>query len=367
MLDWPLYRDSYSTEAMRRIWSEASTIKTWIEVEQALAKYQAELGLIPKAAATAIGRISAGDLDHDALCREMNLVGRPIVGLVRQLRALAGPKHAQHVHFRSTTQDVMDTALAMQMKRSLDDIEAATRTVIGLLDDLCKRHACKTMIGRTNGQYAMPMMVTTKLSVWRAELARRQEAIGQARIRGLLVQVGGPVGDLSAYEDGVGDTLKGKMAEGLGLGTAEPHWQNARDGVVDIITALGSLCATLCKICHNVNLLASSDIAEMHEGYREGKGASSSMAHKKNQRASEFGEAVARLGRQRAEQIGELTLHEHERSGGVWLAEWIVVPEVFLLTSGALAWNEHLFQGLHIDGEAMARHVESYKEDLTEQ
>ena len=213
------------------------------------------------------------------------------------------------------------------------------------------------MIGRTNGQYAMPMSFATKLGVWSAELTRRREAIAQARGRGLLVQVGGLVGDLSAYEEGAGEALKCKMAKTLNLKTADPHWQNARDGLADIVTALGMLCATLSKICHNINLLSSSDIQEVHEGYAQGKGASSSMAHKTNQRASEFGEAVARLGRQRAEQIGELTLHQHERSGGVWIAEWIVVPEVFLLTSGALAWSERLFLDLNVDRAAMGRHL----------
>ncbi len=364
MLDWPLYRDSYATEAMRRIWSEASMIGAWIKVEQTLATCQAEMGLIPKEAAKQINRITADHLDHDALQRDMNLVGRPIVGLVRQLRSQVGPKYERHVHFRSTTQDVMDTALAMQMRLGLDKIEWTADALIGLLNDHTVEHAETMMIGRTNGQYALPMSFATKLGVWSSELNRRRQAIAEARERGLLVQVGGPVGDLSAYDEDAGKALKARMAETLDLKTTDPHWQNARDGLADIVTALGMLCATLCKICHNINLLSSSDIQEVHEGYGEGKGVSSSMAHKTNQRASEFGEAVARLGRQRAEQIGELTLHQHERSGGVWIAEWIVVPEVFLLTSGALAWCERLFVDLDVNSTNMTRHLESHRNSL---
>ena len=364
MLDWPLYQDSLSTETMRRIWSETSTIEAWVGVEKTLAKVQAELGLIPKEASVVIDRISAADLDQAKLREDMNLVGRPIVGLVKQLRALAGAEHGRHVHFRSTTQDIMDTGLALQMKQGLGEIDAAIRNLISLLSDFTAKQADVVMIARTNCQYAMPMAFTTKLDVWRAELTRRRDAIEQAGARGLLVQVGGPIGDLSAYEDEVGQALKTKMAERLGLESTDPHWQNARDGLADIASALGALCATLCKICHNVNLLSSSDIREVYERREEGKGASSSMSHKQNQRASEFGEAVARLGRQRAEQIGELTLHQHERSGGVWIAEWVVVPEVFLLTSGALAWVERLFLDLQVDREAMARHLESYEADV---
>ena len=367
MLDWTLYRDSFATETMREIWSEASMIRAWIKVEQTLATCQAEMDLIPTAAAKHINRITADHLDHGALHHDMNLVGRPIVGLVRQLRSLAGTKYGRHVHYRSTTQDVMDTAIAMQMRVGLDEIESSVWTLIGLLDDRAGEHAETMMIGRTNGQYAMPISFATKLGVWSTEVTRRREAIAQARERGLLVQVGGPVGDLSAYDGGAGNALKAKMAETLNLKTTDPHWQNARDGLADIVTALGALCATLCKICHNINLLSSSDIQEVHEGYREGQGASSSMAHKTNQRASEFGEAIARLGRQRAEQIGELTLHQHERSGGVWIAEWIVVPEVFLLTSGALTWCERLFAGLNVNSTSMARHLESHRNSLQEE
>lgn len=147
------------------------------------------------------------------------------------------------------------------------------------------------------------------------------------------------------------------VAKALGLGVTDPHWQNARDGVSDIVTALGTLCATLCKIAHNLNLLSSSDIGELSETHVTGKGASSSMPHKRNQRASEFAEAVARLGRQRSEQIGELTMHQHERSGGVWICEWLVVPEVFLLTSGALAWSEQMLSSVHINADIMRDNV----------
>ena len=161
-----------------------------------------------------------------------------------------------------------------------------------------------------------------------------------------MSRLGGPVGDLRGYEKDEGATIKLAIASKLGLNSVDPHWQNARDGVSDIATAMGALCATLCKIAHTINLLSSSDIAEASEIHENGKGASSSMHHKRNQRASEFAEAVGRLGRQTAEQIGEFTLHEHERSGGAWIGEWVIIPNVFLLTSGAVQWTQTLFANL---------------------
>lgn len=354
MLESGLYRDCFSSTDMRAIWSEHATISAWLKIEQTLARCQAATGLIPSEAAAALEAISVSDLDRYQLQADMALVGRPIVGLVKQLRTLASP-HAEFVHYRTTTQDIMDTAMALQMLHGLEHIRDGIARVIGELDRHITNHGNTMMIGRTNGQHAVPIRLATKLQVWRAELERRLAALSDAAGRGLNAQIGGPVGDLQAYENGDGHKVKHAVAVALGLNTVDPHWQSARDGVAEIITALGALCATLCKIAHNVNLLSSSDIGEVYERPENGKGASSAMAHKQNQRASEFGEAVARMGRQRAEQIGELTLHEHERSGGAWIAEWIVVPETFLLTSGALQWSDRMFRSLVVDSAAMER------------
>ncbi len=355
MLDYRIYRNCFSSAEMRRIWSEPATIAAWLKVEQILSRCQADLNLIPTEAAVAIEAVGISDLDTEALAAEMDLVGRPIVGLVKQIRSLVRA-HADHVHHRATTQDIMDTAMVMQIKLGLAEIEIGVNRLLELLDGHIRDYPSTILMGRTNGQHAVPMKLATKLEVWRSELARRNKALEQASGRGLNVQIGGPVGDLRGYENGEGERVKAAVAESLGLGSVAPHWQNARDGIADVVTALGSLCATLCKIAHNINLLSSSDIAEISEVHANGKGASSSMHHKRNQRASEFMEAVSRLGRQKAEQIGEFTLHQHERSGGAWIGEWVIVPEVFLLTSGALHWAQALFENLTFHPERMAEH-----------
>lgn len=357
MLNYELYENCFSSAAMRAVWSERATLHAWMLVEKTLAKHQAEVGLISPLAAAAIVDTSEEAFEMRHLQQQMLLVGRPIVGLLQQWRAQLG-EHAAALHYRATTQDIMDTAMAWQMRSGAAQIQTEINVSIARLEWHIQQQRKTVILGRTNGQHAVPLKLAVKLGVWKAELERRLEALLQAQVRGLNVQFGGPVGDLSAYESELGQRLKTQMAQTLGLGTIDPHWQNARDGVADVLSALGGLCGTICKIAHNLNLLASSDIAEVHEACEPGRGASSSMAHKRNQRASEFATAVARLGRQRAEQIGELTLHEHERSGGVWIAEWLVVPETFLLTSGALHWLNQLLVTLVIDQKAMQRKVD---------
>ena len=353
MLSWHLMEDCFSQKEMRDIWSETVTISTWLKFEQVLAQVQAEIGLIPENVVEALGKFSVNDIDAKQMHEDMLLIGRPILGLVKQLRMHVGPELAPYVHFNSTTQDVMDTTLALQMSAGVDLVTQSIERLISHLDAHASLHTETKTIGRTNGQHALPMKLSIKFELWRAELIRRKNTLLYAAEKGLLVQVGGPLGDLSKYEDGNGVRIKEEMAKKLGLGIVQPHWQNTRDVVADIVTALGTLCASLCKIAHNVHLLSSTDIGELSESHQEGKGISSSMGHKRNQRASEFAEATGRLGRQRAEQIGELGLHEHERFGGVWIGEWVVVPEVFLMTSGSLSWSEKMLNDLVINAEQM--------------
>jgi 3-carboxy-cis,cis-muconate cycloisomerase len=352
MQNYHLYRDCFSTPEMRAIWCEEASISAWLKVEQVLARCQADIGLIPAEAATAIEAVSFTQINQERLKEKMMFVGRPVVGLIEQLRELTGT-YAQYVHLNSTTQDIMDTAMSMQMKLGLEDIQTSIKSIIILLERLNSNHGDTLIIGRTNGQHALPMKLSNKLRVWKAELCRRSVAIADAASRGVNAQVGGPLGDLRQYEGSQGAEVKQAVADRLKLNIVDPHWQSSRDGLMDIVLSLGSLCASICKVSHNVNLLCSSDIEEMSECYSAGRGASSSMKHKKNQRASEFAEAVARLGRQRAEQIGELTLQQHERSGGVWIGEWVVIPEVFLFSAGALNWFHQLIENLEINTEAM--------------
>ena len=360
MLEGGLYGGLFASAEMRGIWSEQSTIASWLRVEQAIAACQADLGLIPQDVAGTLAAISADDIDLDRLAADMAVAGRPIIGLVRQLRERVGPEAAPHVHHGATTQDVMDTALVLQMRSGIDAVRAAIDRIVAALDGLGEAHGDAPMIGRTNGQHAEPVTFGLKLAGWREELSRRRAALADAAVRGLTVQLGGPVGNLAKFDPAEGIALRNALADHFALGTGDTHWQNARDGIGEIVAALGLLCATLCRMANNVNALSGSDIAELHEPHGHGKGASSSMAHKRNQRASEFAEAVARLGRQRAEQIGEVMLHEHERSGGVWIAEWIIVPEVFRYCSCALMWVERMLSGLVVDRERMRANLSGH-------
>ena len=359
-----LFRDLFSTPQMRAIWSDGAAIATWLRVEQAIAATQADLKLIDADAARALATITCDQIDRVRLAEDALLVGRPVVGLVNQLRELVGPKFASHIHRGVTTFDLMDSAMILRTRDALTEIETGILANLMQIEELCDNHGALIMMGRSNHQHAVPMRFDTKLTSWREELDRRRVALKQASEAGLMVQLGGPVGELSDWPANTRIALRTGLAERLGLSVPASHWQNARDGMAQIVLAAGLLGATLSRLGRNVNLLSGTDAGEVREEHREGQGASSAMAHKRNQRASEFTEGLGRAARQSAERIGETMLHDHERSGGALIAEWPVMPETFLHLSGALMWSTQMFDRLIVDPARMAEKLPLNKEQI---
>lgn len=356
--DWSTYRHMFSSEAMEAIFDERRTIACWIDVEKAVARAQAEVGIIPPDAADAIQRCGGADrIDLDRLHESTLEVGRPIVGLVAQLAEQVGPGHDVWVHYGVTTYDVMDTGRVLQIRDALGGILEGVRELRQRLADLAEKHRDTVMIGRTNGLHAQPITFGGKLACWIEELSRHDDRLDAASKRALVVQFGGAVGTLaSLHPDGM--RFRETVAAELGLGVPASNWHNARDSVTEVALCLGNLCATLARIAQNIKSLGSTEIGEVREGGTQGRGRSTSMAHKRNPRAGEFMEAVARLGRHRAMGMVEIMGQEHDRCGGTWIGEWMLLPESFLLTSGALGWALDLFDRLEIDGTRMRANVD---------
>lgn len=358
LFDWTIYRGMFDTERMARLFGELGTAEAWIEVEKAVARAQAKLGIIPAAAAAAIGdRLSAEKLDLEALHQDTLEVGRPIAGLAKQLAAQAGDSHDVWVHYGVTTYDIMDTGKVLQFRDGLDEIERQTAAYRRALMELAAAHRDTVMIGRTNNMHAQPQTFGAKLAVWIEELLRHEQRLDAVRERVLVVQFGGAVGTLASLEpDGL--AFREAVAAELGLGTALSNWHNARDAVTEMSMCLGNICASLARMAQNLNSLGSTEIGEISETGKPGRGRSTAMAHKRNPRAAEFMEAVSRLGRQRAMGMVEVAGQEHDRCGGTWIAEWMLLPESFLLTSGALQWGIDLIERLEVHADRMRSNID---------
>jgi 3-carboxy-cis,cis-muconate cycloisomerase len=342
---------------MREIFDERALIARYVEVEVALARAQGRCGVIPADAAKGIAaRSKAEALDLDLLGRETEIVGYPILPLVHQLGKMCG-EAGRYVHWGATTQDIMDTAVVLQVRDALAVIESELDSVRDILVRLARRYRDTPMAGRTHLQQALPITFGYKAAVWLAMFDRHAERLAQLRPRVLVGQFGGAAGTLASLGDRGLDVQKALMEE-LGLGVPVATWHVARDGLAEAVSFLGLLTGSLGKVACDVMLLASTEVAEVHEPFVEGRGASSTMPQKRNPISSELIVAAAKAVRQHAGLMLDAMIQDLERATGPWHAEWIALPESFVLTAGALQQAKFMLDGLVVDEQRMRRNLD---------
>jgi 3-carboxy-cis,cis-muconate cycloisomerase len=350
LIEYEMYSDLMSTPEMRSVFSETSTLRTWLKTWAAMAEAQAEHGLIPKEAAVRIVEVSGSlTLSGAELADETRSVGRATVPVLQRLRAAVGKDFANHVHVGSTTQDIMDTGLALQMKQGLDLLDRDTTALMQKLIELARSHKSTVMAGRTNGLQAAPITFGLKAAGWLAEITRGRDRLKLARSRVLMVQLGGPVGTFDVIGS-KGIAVRASMARILGLGTQPVGWYTSRDGIAEMLFAIGLLASALGHMAVETGLLVRTEIDEVSEGGGgAGRGGSSTMPQKSNPRSTEYVEGLSRAIQSKAAGLYAILWQSNERSGGVWIAEWPLVPEHFLLASSALRHANKLIGGLVVN------------------
>ena len=273
-------------------------------------------------------------LDLDLLRHETDIVGYPILPLVHQLAKMCG-EAGRYVHWGATTQDIMDSAVVLQVRDALALIEADIAALRQILAGLAERHRDTPMAGRTHLQQALPVTFGYKAAVWLSMFDRHAERLAQLRPRVLVGQLAGAAGTLASLGDAGLDVQRALMEE-LGLGVPAATWHVARDGLAEAVSFLGLVTGSLGKIAYDVMLMASTELAEVYEPFVTGRGASSTMPQKRNPISSELMLAAAKAVRQHAGLMLDAMIQDFERATGPWHAEWIALPDSFVLSAGAL-------------------------------
>jgi 3-carboxy-cis,cis-muconate cycloisomerase len=358
VIDSRIYRDFYSTEEMRAIFDDLHLVQCWLDVEAALARAQAGLGIVPADAAAEITRQARAEaIDLESLREGMNLVGYPILSLVRQLAALCDGESGQYVHWGATTQDIMDTANVLQLRKATSLLERDLATLDTLLVRQARQHRETVMAGRTHGQQALPITFGFKVAVWIDELRRHQERLSQMRPRLLRCSFAGAAGTLASLGFQGGEVHRALAAE-LDLLPARISWHTARDSFGEFIAWCGLLCASLGKMAREVATLQQSEFAEVAEPFVPGKGSSSTMPQKRNPILCEAVIGIAGLVAQQAPAMFGAMRPEHERAMGEWHMEWDLLPHAAVLTGAALHHCLSIFDELVVDAGAMRRNLE---------
>ena len=358
VFDSALFRDAFGTPAMREVFSDRSLIARYVEVEVALARAEARCGVIPAEAAE---RIAAGcdidALDFERLRHETDNVGYPILPLVHQLVTQCG-EAGRFVHWGATTQDIMDTADVLRVRAGLEIVEGDIAELRRILCGLATRFRDTAMAGRTHLQQALPVTFGYKAAIWLAMFDRHAERLAQLKPRVLVGEFAGAAGTLASLGD-KGLDVQAAFCRELGLGVPATTWHVARDGFAEAVNLLALIAGSLGKIAYDIMLLASTEFAEVYEPFVKGRGASSTMPQKRNPISAELMLAAAKGVRQQAGLMLDAMVTDLERATGPWHAEWMAIPESFLLTASALHQAKFALGGLIVDEARMRANLGS--------
>ncbi len=358
IVDSLIFRDFYSTAAMHAIFDDHHLAQCWLDVEAALARAQAELDIVPPAAAAEITRQAQADgLDYDQLRAGTNLVGYPILPLVRQLAARCAGDAGRYVHWGATTQDIMDTGNVLQLRAALTIIDGELARLISALAKLAHSYRDTAMAGRTHGQHALPITFGFKVAVWIDELQRHAERFQQCRPRLLRCSFNGAAGTLASLGE-QGWAVHQALAAELDLIPATIAWHSARDSFGEFVSLCGLLTATLGKMAREIARLQQNEFGEVEEPFVHGKGASSTMPQKRNPILCEAVIGIAQLTRQQVPSMLSAMQPEHERAMGEWHVEWDLLPHVCQLTGAALQHSIAIFAGLVVHPARMRQNLE---------
>ena len=344
--------------AAKAIWDDQGQLQAWLDVEAALALAQAELGVIPpEAARTIAAQAQVQRLDLVRLAEDIAFAQHPLVPVLRQLEALCGEPAAGYVHWGATTQNIFDTATALQMLRSHALITQALSQAQDTLAEGARRHAGTVMAGRTHGQHALPMTWGFKLATWLQELDRNRQRLEQRLAASFPACVGGAIGTHAAM-GAAGPQVEAALAHRLGLLPAGLASRAAYDRPCDYFSALGLLAGTAQKIGQDLVFLQRTEIAEVAEAFHWGKVGSSTMAQKRNPATGQLLISLARLLRGRLPMALEAMARADEGDSSSTNLTDVLVPEIALLGVAVAETLARLLDGLVVDAVAMQRNLD---------
>ncbi len=356
-----LFESLFYKVEVNRLFSTEAYLTAMLCFEATLAQAQAEQGMIPKAAAESITRCCNLDhIDIPSLIPAIGLAGNPIIPLVKQLSTAVkkiDPEASKYVHLGATSQDVIDTAMILQVKAALILIQKDLQQLLNQLRHLAETHRDSVMAGRSFLQQARPITFGYKVATWMDGLIRSLQRIEQVLLHNLVLQFGGAVGTLAGFGEKALPIAQ-NLAQKLDLILPAISWHSQRDRLVEVASTLGILTGNLGKIAKDISLQMQTEIAEVFEPAGAGKGGSSTMPHKRNPVGCVAILAAAQRSPALIASLFQSLPQDHERATGLWHAEWLPLAELCKITAGALQQALNMTDGLEVDTQRMLQNLE---------
>lgn len=353
-----------ATEALSRIFSDLSVLQTMLDFEAALARAEARCGVIGMTAAAKIGEAARAEaFDVAELTRLSLRAGTPAIPLVQMLTArvrAVDPSAADFVHWGATSQDVVDTALAMLLRQCREILQCDHGRLVAALRRLSEEYAGTVMLGRTLLQPAPPITFGLKAAGWLAAVRRGWERVASRFDEALCLQFGGASGTLAALGDR-GLDVSEALASELRLKLPDAPWHGYRDRLAALMAALSIDTATIAKMALDIALLMQSEVGEASEPASEGRGGSSAMPQKHNPTGCMLAVAAAKRAPGLLADFVAGMVQEHERALGGWQAEWPLVCGIVQSAGVALESMAEVAEGLKIDAARMRSNIAATK------
>jgi 3-carboxy-cis,cis-muconate cycloisomerase len=355
-LDSELVGPLFASDPMRAVFSDRARLAAMLRVEAALARAEARCGLAPPELAPAIEAISADAFDLAALGRATAIAGVPSIPFLNAVQGRLAPELERHLHRGATTQDLIDTALVLQMRDAFALLAADLDAILAGLTRLAREHRETPCVGRTYGQHAAPVTFGYKAAVWFAGIAEVAGQLPGLQSRALSASLAGPVGTLAGLGD-KGPEVADAFAQELDLAASPIAWHTRRARIAETGAWLTVLIGALAKMAGDVAHLASTEVGEVSEPHLAGRGGSSAMPHKRNPVGATVILAAHSACKGHVTTLLDAMAAAHERPAGLWHAEWLALPQLFGLASGALREARTLAEGLQVHPARMRENL----------
>src|SRR5690625_4363770 len=361
VMDSELYRGIFVSEKMRSVFSDESLMQKWLDTWVALAQAEAEVGLIPEEAAEKITEKAHYSLFDKIEIREGIVdTTHPLIVQIRQFTDEVGGRAGGYIHWGATTQDIMDTAVVLQVKEAHEVLLNQLNEFLTTLLNLSEEYKNVIMAGRTHGQHALPVTLGYKIAIWADEIGKHIERLESGAERYLVSSFSGAAGTLASIGEN-GLDVQEKFSRNLGLHQPLITWHVQRDGFAEFSSCVAMIAGTVGKIANEIINLQKTEIGEIEEGFKDGQIGSSTMPHKRNPMICEYVVGLTRVVQRNASLSFDAMIQEHERDMTFWTTEWSYIPQINMMTSGAIEQMQGIMERFIVHEDKMKSNLDQLK------
>ncbi|HEY6984284.1 3-carboxy-cis,cis-muconate cycloisomerase [Reyranella sp.] len=351
-----------ATVATAEAFSDTATLRHMLRFEAALAHVVARAGLIPRKVAPIIAAACDPALYDPAslaaAARRTATLTVPVVKALTAEVARRDPEAAGYVHWGATSQDVIDTAMVLQLGEALPPLVKEIDGIVAAFAALARKYRATPMLGRTLLQPATPLALGQKIAGWASDLDRAKRRLAASFAETQVLQFGGASGSLSALGDKAGPVMA-ELAKELKLAPPPAPWFTQRVRVAAVAQDCALVCGALGKAARDISLMMQIEVGEASEPSGPGRGSSSTMPHKRNPVGATLALAAANRAPHLAATIVSGMVQEHERALGGWQSEWPTLAALVETLGSSVQALAEVASGLRIDTDALQANLDA--------